>query len=245
MPSCIKKGKYKMKKVHIAIRFTDPILGMSPSNPNIYMDYIAANSPTPEYNDEELDALPSADVLEEEGASEPLTVTVFPRTRDNKPCFYDYQIRGFFKDSCGLLSYVRGVDENGKKTKKKAGTISGKTTAYKKVIDGNVFVSPRKIPIEFDGDMTLCQRPLRAMTPMGERVALACSEQIPEGAKIAFDVTLYNDEDVDLLAEWMAYGKDHGMGQWRNSGKGRFLVEEFIVTDVKDGVKPYFTIQHA
>jgi hypothetical protein len=80
---------------------------------------------------------------------------------------------------------------------------------------------------------------------MGERVALACSEQIPEGAKIAFDVTLYNDEDVDLLAEWMAYGKDHGMGQWRNSGKGRFLVEEFIVTDVKDGVKPYFTIQHA
>jgi hypothetical protein len=35
------------------------------------------------------------------------------------------------------------------------------------------------------------------------------------------------------------------MGQWRNSGKGRFLVEEFIVSDVKDGVKPYFTIQHA
>lgn len=233
-----------MKKVHIALTFLDPILGMSPSNPDIYMDYIASKAPDKDVTADELTALPAYDDIEC-GEEDPTTVTVFPRTRNGEPCFFDYQIRGFFKDSCGLLSYVRGVDENGKKTKKKAGTLSGKTVAYKKVIDGNIFVSPRKIPIYFDGPMTLCQRPLRAQTPMGERIALACSEQIPEGAKIAFDVTLYNDDDLDLLAEWMAYGRDHGMGQWRNSGKGRFHVDQFIVTDVKDGLKPYFTIQQA
>lgn len=233
-----------MKKVHIALTFLDPILGMSPSNPDIYMDYIASKAPDGAATADELAALPALDDIES-GEEDPTTVTVFPRTRNGEPCLFDYQIRGFFKDSCGLLSYVRGVDENGKKTKKKAGTLSGKTVAYKKVIDGNIFVSPRKIPIYFDGPMTLCQRPLRAQTPMGERIALACSEQIPEGAKIAFDVTLYNDDDLDLLAEWMTYGRDHGMGQWRNSGKGRFHVDQFIVTDVKDGLKPYFTIQQA
>lgn len=234
-----------MKKVHIAITFTDPILGMSPSDPDIYMNYIASKAPEETNTAEEVLSLPLPDDIVCDDETEPTTVTVFPRTRNGDPCFYDYQIRGFFKDSCGLLSYVRGVDETGKKTKKKAGTLSGKTTAYKKVIDGNIFVSPRKIPIYFDGTMTLCQRPLRAATPMGERIALACSEQIPEGAKIAFDVTCYNDDDVALLAEWMTYGRDHGMGQWRNSGKGRFLVDEFIVTDVKDGLKPYFSIQQA
>lgn len=234
-----------MKKVHIAITFTDPILGMSPSDPDIYMNYIASKAPEETNTAEEVTALPLPDDIVCDDETEPTTVTVFPRTRSGEPCFYDYQIRGFFKDSCGLLSYVRGVDETGKKTKKKSGTLSGKTTAYKKVIDGNIFVSPRKIPIYFDGPMTLCQRPLRASTPMGERIALACSEQIPEGAKIAFDVTCYNDDDVALLAEWMTYGRDHGMGQWRNSGKGRFLVDEFIVTDVKDGLKPYFSIQQA
>lgn len=232
-----------MKKVHIAITFTDPILGMSPSDPDIYMNYIASKAPEETNTAEEVTALPLPDDIVCDDETEPTTVTVFPRTRSGEPCFYDYQIRGFFKDSCGLLSYVRGVDETGKKTKKKSGTLSGKTTAYKKVIDGNIFVSPRKIPIYFDGPMTLCQRPLRASTHMGERIALACSEQIPEGAKIAFDVTCYNDDDVALLAEWMTYGRDHGMGQWRNSGKGRFLVDEFIVTDVKDGLKPYFSIQ--
>ena len=28
-----------------------------------------------------------------------------------------------------------------------------------------------------------------------------------------------------LIHEWLDYGKLHGTGQWRNSGKGRFTVE--------------------
>ena len=226
-----------MKRVRIRIRFLDPILGMSPSDPDLYLKYIASKNPLPEFDpSDELAALPE---------EAPQTITVFPRTKDGDPCLFDYQVRGFFKESCALLARTNGTDDAGKKTKKKATTLSGKVTAYKKLVDGAVFVSPRKIPILYDGEMTLCQRPLRASTPQGERTTLACSEEIPEGACIEFDVDLFSDTDVDLLAEWMAYGEYHGMGQWRNSGKGRFRVEKFVVSDIPDGIKPKFAIQYA
>lgn len=226
-----------MKKIHIKIRFTDPVLGMSPSNPELYENYILSKKPNRGEADgaDELDSIGSDD-------SERGTVTVFPRMDDGTPCFFDYQIRGFFKDSCKLLAHVKGVDETGKRSKKKAATLSGALVAYQKVIDGNIFVSPRKIAIHTDQGITLCQRPLRAMTAKGERISLACSEEIAAGAWAEFDVTLYNDEDLDVLAEWMAYGRDHGMGQWRNSGRGRFEVEEFVVSDCAKA-SPYFKIE--
>jgi (p)ppGpp synthase/HD superfamily hydrolase len=58
-------------------------------------------------------------------------------------------------------------------------------------------------------------------------------------------ITIIAYDHVSLLAEWMAYGQDHGMGQWRNSGKGRFVVDKFVVTDDERGVAPYFDIQYA
>ena len=60
----------------------------------------------------------------------------------------------------------------------------------------------------------------------GERVSLACSEEIPAGATLTFSVTLLSDDHEALLREWLDYGRFSGIGQWRNSGKGRFLWEE-------------------
>lgn len=209
-----------MKKIHIKIRFTDPVLGMAPSNENIYEDFILAKQPDLDFDRaDELEAIRDLDG----GAN---GMTVFPRDEEGNPCFWDYQIRGFFKDSCGLLGYVKGADETGKRSKQKTNTLSGKLTAYKKVIDGNIFVTPRMIRIHTDKPIGTCQRPLRAMTAKGERNSLACSEEIAAGAWMEFDVILLNDLDVPLLEEWMSYGALHGMGQWRNSGKGRFHVDE-------------------
>ena len=33
------------------------------------------------------------------------------------------------------------------------------------------------------------------------------------------------DELVPAVKEWLSYGKLRGLGQWRNSGKGRFCCE--------------------
>ena len=102
---------------------------------------------------------------------------------------------------------------------------SSKLKAFKKEIDGNIFVFPRRIPILFDGDLTICQRSLRASTPQGERVALSASEEVPAGAIMEFWVLCLNDDHVKAVMEWMDYGVLRGTGQWRNSGKGRFIYE--------------------
>ena len=102
---------------------------------------------------------------------------------------------------------------------------SSKLKAYKKIIDGLVFVNPRAIPIDFDGDVGICQRPLRAQTAQGERVALAISEEIHAGATIEFDVNLLDGAHEKALREWLEYGALRGLGQWRNSGRGRFTCE--------------------
>ncbi len=122
-----------------------------------------------------------------------------------------------------MLSRVGGKDENGKKRKVNE---SSKMTAYKKIIDGLIFVSPRQIPIQMQGEMGACQRPLRATTMQGERVTLAMSEECPAGSTINFTVSCLSPEHVAAVREWLNYGYLRGLGQWRNSGKGKFVWEE-------------------
>ena len=121
-----------------------------------------------------------------------------------------------------MLSRIGGKTETGKI---KAVNESGKLTAYKKVIDGLNFVQPRMIPIHVNGDITECQRPLRAQTAQGERVSLANSEQIPAGSTCEFEIVLLDDSHEKVVLEWLDYGALRGIGQWRNSSKGRFAYE--------------------
>lgn len=205
------------KRMHIRITTTEGMLGTSPANEETYASFIGSKAPDAASLEEEIASL-GVDAVKEKGR------TIFPRLEDGTPFMYDYQIKGFFKDSCGMLSRLTGKDENGKK--KKATNESGKLTAYKKIIDGLIFVMPRKIPIVFNGEMGDCQRPLRAMTMQGERVSLASSDEIPAGAVLTFDVICMDDAHCDAVREWLNYGILRGLGQWRNSGKGRFCWEE-------------------
>lgn len=184
-------------------------------HPNVAREFIASKAPDAATVEDEVAAL-GADAVADKG------MTVFPRDPDGRPIFYDYQIKGFFKDSCGMLSRIGGKTETGKK---KAVNESGRITAYKKTIDGLIFVEPRMIPIVFDGEIGDCQRPLRAQTAQGERISLAISEEIPAGATCEFSVTLLDESHEKAVLEWLDYGSMRGIGQWRNSGKGRFDYE--------------------
>ena len=195
-----------MKKLHIKLTFTEPLLGTSPANEDIYRDFIGSKAPDAQSVEDEVAAL-GADAVAEKG------MTVFPRTEDGKPFLYDYQVKGFFKDTCGGLRKVKGTESSGIK-------------AFKKEIDKLIFPQPRQIPIDFEGEMQKCERPLRASTAQGERISLACSEQIPAGATCQFDVVLLSDDHEKLVREWLDYGCLSGIGQWRNSGMGRFTWEE-------------------
>ena len=201
-----------MKIMKVRLTLTEGMLGTSPTNADIYRDYIGSKAPDAATVEDEVAAL-GADAVAEKGR------TVFPRMEDGTPFLWDYQIKGFFKDACSMLARVgKSGGEYGKE--------SAKMKAYKKIIDGTIFPTPRKIPIRFSGEIGDCQRPLRAQTAQGERISLASSDEIPAGATIEFEIMCLDDSHLDAVREWLDYGALRGLGQWRNSGKGRFLWEE-------------------
>lgn len=195
-----------MKELKVRLTFIEPILGTSPANEDVYRDFIGSKSPDAATIEDEVEAL-GADGVVEKGK------TIFPKLEDGTPFLYDYQIKGFFKDTCGGLRKV---------TK----TESSKIKAFKKEIDKLIFPEPRQIPIRFSGEIGECQRPLRAQTMQGERVSLAISEEIPAGATVEFSIVMLSESHEKAVKEWLDYGRFSGIGQWRNSGKGRFTWEK-------------------
>lgn len=193
-----------MIEMAVELTFTDELLGTMPGNEEIYRDYVAKKAETV---DEEAEALTVDETIEK-------GTTIFPKEADGTPFLYDYQIKGFFKEACKFL-------------KKVPETKSAKEKAYKQKIDGLIFVKDRINPIDLHGQkIGICERPLRASTPQGDRVALSRSESIPEGSTVRFIVMCLVDKDMDIVREWLDYGALHGTGQWRNSGKGRFTWAE-------------------
>ena len=194
-----------MKTLKVKITLLEEMLGTSSANPDVHREYIASKAVDASTIEDEVAAIGVDATVEK-------SMTVFPR-ENGQPIMYDYQIKGFFKDACGSLARVPG-------------TISNKTKAYKKVIDGTVFVMPRKIYFDLSGKIGNCQRPLRAETAQGPRVALANSETIPTGSSFTAEIMLLDEGAEKLVREWLDYGKLRGLGQWRNSGKGRFEWKE-------------------
>lgn len=190
-----------MKTMKVRLEFLEEVLGTASADPEIHETYIASNAPNAPTRKEEVEALGAEEVFEK-------SMTIFPK-ENGIPFLWDYQIKGFFKDSCGMMRKV-------------SGSVSSKMKAYKKEIDGLIFIKERKIPFQFDGKIGICQRPLRAQTAQGERIALSSSETIPAGAMIEFEIECLVDSDMNAVIEWLDYGKLRGIGQWRNSGKGKF-----------------------
>lgn len=202
-----------MKEMKVRLTFIEDILGTVSNDKEIYSSYIASNAP---------DAMSKAEEIESVGVEqyEEKQTTVFPRNEEGNPILYDYQIKGFFKNACGTLRKVTSAE-------------SSKIKAYKKEIDGLIFVKERMIPLNLNGEIKLCQRPLRAQTAQGERVALASSEAAPAGTSVEFTIKCLLDSHMKAVIEWLDYGKDNGIGQWHNSGKGRFVWEDITKTEEK------------
>ena len=201
-----------MKQLEVRLTFTESILGTASANEDVYRDFIGSKSPYAASVDDEVAAL-GADAVVEKGK------TVFPKLPDGTPFLYDYQIKGFFKDTCGGLRKVKG-------------SKSEKIKAFKKEIDKLIFVEPRCIPFENYGEIGECQRPLRAQTMQGERVALACSEQVAADTSCEFEVIVTNDALAGWVKGLLKYGMLNGIGQHRNGGYGSFfheIVEEKAV----------------
>ena len=201
-----------MKEMKVRVTLLEDILGTLPGDPEIYKTYIASKAPDAATKEQEVADF-GTDQVYEKG------VTVFARDND-KPFLYDYLIKGFFKNACSAL-------------RESTDYASNKLTSYKKKIDNLVFVFPRKIFFDYEGEITICERPLRAQTPQGERVAIVASETIPAGTSIEFTVKVIKDEMMKYVIEWLDYGCFNGLGQWHNSGKGRFEWQDITDPETK------------
>lgn len=200
------------------ITFVEEVLGSAPNNPDIYRDFTASKAPNAESREEEIASIGADEATDK-------MKTVFPRELDKDgsptgaPFVYDYTFKGLLKDSCGLLQRIPGTE-------------SSKIKAYKKVINGLIFPGPRKI-FFYDADGNLienvddeCQRPLRAQTAQGDRECLAISDVIPSGTSCDVDFCILDYRLLPFVEECLNYGILHGFGQWRNSGKVRFIWEK-------------------
>ena len=199
---------------HIHVDFIDDVLGTAPGDPDIHGSYVSSKAPDAATKEEEI-AASGEEEFRAKGK------TIFPTDESGNPIFWNYQIKGFFKSACAAQ---RGL----------SGSKSSKVKAYKKKIDLGIFVFPdaddpssRAIKIHMTkAGVGECQRPLRAETMQGPRVAIADSDSIEKGSWIEFDVVMLDDGDWPLVSEWLDYGKFNGLGQWRNSGKGAFVWHE-------------------
>lgn len=210
---------------HIDLKFIEPVLGTASADPRIHERFIASKAPDAPSLKEEVAAL-GADAVEQRG------ITVFAKTQDGQPFIWNYMVKGFCKDACKSM---RDAD----------GSVSSKLTMYKSRIDTLVFPKPRNIRLNMpEGSVIrVLERPLRAETMQGPRVALAASEMLDAGTTCEFDVTMLTDHikgtrtkpGVSLekcLVEWFAYGQLRGMCQWRNAGYGAFVCR---ITRTDDG----------
>lgn len=191
-----------MKELKVKLTFFEEVLGTASADPEIHAEFIASKAPDAPSREEEI-----ASIGVEEAIGK--AMTVFPRNKNGQPILYDYQIKGFFKNAAKAM-YAIGGDS--------------KLTSYKTKIDNLIFINERQILLQMPDGQGIgnCQRPLRGQTAQGERIALANSEICPAGTTIEFTIKILLDSLQKNVIEWLDYGELNGIGQWHNSGKGRF-----------------------
>lgn len=195
-----------------------PILGGMPASKAVYTEFIASKAPNPHDDDEIIENLRER---EEKG------ITVFARNNRDQICILGRHLKGYMKEALMALKAQYDI-----------GSLKNK-------IDTLFFVDPLFIPFKrgdeyiIDEDDML-ERPLRAETAQGPRVALQSSEMILDPWEVVFEVTLFPNngsakkqnlcwEAVELALDYGAY---HGIGQWRNGDYGKFIWERI---DEEDG----------
>jgi hypothetical protein len=210
-----RKRKFAQRIVGVKLTLIEQALGMSPPDPAIHEQYIASKAPDKLSKEEEV-AAHGVEAMVKAG------MTIFPKMDDGTPFAWSYQLLGAFKEKCGMLRRVGSNSEDeDKPSKVNAPTKSGKLSAHKKILDSLVHVYPRHIPInrpdptaKYDN----LERPIRAQTAQGERVALANSEIIEPLSTLEFEVWLMDGELYDVLVEWLEFLAISGLFQWRGSG---------------------------
>lgn len=189
--------QYRLK-----VTFVTSVLGTQPQK-DVATEYLTSRAIGPltgKLLEDELETLPTA--LEK-------GTTAFHKL-NGQPIYYDYMVKGFFKETGSVFNGLRGVKN------------------LRSKIENLVFIKPRQIVLHMlDGkEVAFLERPLRAMTAQGPRTSLARSEELPPGTWFECILEVFDGPlSALLLGDLLSYGEKRGFGQWRNGGHGRFEFE--------------------
>lgn len=227
-----------------------PLLGTVPYSKQVYADYILSKNP--EMSDEEFQAeLAKVPDLEEKGWTGFLTLT---GEIGGPPALSAHMFKGAFKEICTAM---RRGDANSS-----AGSVSRKLRAHKKQIDQLVWVRPRFVPLllpegrdrylltvrktadsdgeERESEFDISERPLRAQTAQGERVALARSDACPAGTQMLVNIQVRGGSIMPAhIMEWFEFLEGFGMGQWRGSGQFGNMTYSDVTDVIAENPKTY------
>ena len=203
----------KLERKTVILRGISPILGSTPNNKEIYEDHVATKARKAELDRAKADA----DLIREEGEK---GITIFYRDDADSLIVKDYQVKGFLKEAGRVLASQMNLK------------------AAQSKIDNFIFIEPTIIPFTRNGELIkaaddINQRPLRAQTAQGPRVALAYSEQVDAPWELHFDILLLENKKTaqsvalgwEQIETMFEYGQLKGLLQWRNGGYGRFEYE--------------------
>jgi hypothetical protein len=153
-------------------------------------------------------------------------ITVFFRHEDGTPMLGDHMAYGFMKAGGQAVCEKRNVGKKAKgETAERGIFLQTKAATCHKI---NTFVHVDEpfihLTLPEGGEISLEQRSLRT-GGKDPKVCLVTSEVIPVGTRGTF--TFRVDKGCGItekdLREIFAYGNTKGFGQWRNSGRGRFV----------------------
>lgn len=234
----------KRETHRIKLTFTDQCLGSAIADPDILEEFIAVKAPTYKMQQEEVEAVRAAKKPKKEGDEveeippEDKSLTIFPRNvMGNKELmFWDYQVRGAFKEAFKTLIELGDI---------KSLNRYNVTRAVDSVLLVNsVNGIPRRLILYGKDNKPVLaphdyyRRSLRATTPMGDRICITTSEALNAGTWFQFDVTLLRSEgegqpkkswasiDWEMCKSALDWMSMRGFGQWRSGGWGRFVWEE-------------------
>lgn len=209
-----------MKYTEQKFRLTgiSPILGSIAMDKKVFTEYLATKGKTDE---EQQKAMADVENVPEAGEGSDNKATGFYRDEHGNFILKEYQVKGFLKEAARCLKDQLGL------------------VAPVSKIDNFVFIRETNLVIHTPTGGTVTEassildRPLRAMTAQGPRVALAYSEMVDDWC-IEFTLRVLQNEGskksvamtMDIIEELLEYGALKGLLQWRNGGYGKFTFEK-------------------
>lgn len=191
----------------VKIKFLEPLLGVTPKNPEIYKAWIDEK-----HRGADEEAPP---------VSEEKSWTGFSQD-DTGLYILNYMLKGYFKEVASILPKALGLRRRASEELLAEATI-------RRRVDSWLSVKPRRIYLGVKDPEGYIERPLRAKTLRGDRIALARSDYVKAGTVLDFEVLLLTDCPITLevLRTWLSYGEfGKGLGQFRGGSYGQFKVEE-------------------